>query len=200
MKSYTLKKISGTPVWEAIPAAEIDISYAGETDVRAWAKLCWDETGIYVNLQAHEAVIRCEELGPLDPVCEDSCLEFFIRPTEALRYFNFEYNFACNVYLGYGSDVDKSIRLIMLDQKATFQPKSYRTEDGWGVTYHIPFDFIRRFFPEFTAYEGLQFYGNFYRSGEKTVSPAGMSWNPINPSEYSFHCPAFFGQLILGGE
>ena len=75
-----------------------------------------------------------------------------------------------------------------------------KTEDGWGVTYHIPFTFIRLFFPDFKAYEGLKFYGNFYRSGEKAASPFGMSWNPIDPSGTTFHCPAFYGQLILGGE
>lgn len=200
MKSYTLKKINGAPNWDAISAVEIDISYRGINNVQAWAKLCWDETGIYVNMRAKEAEIRCEELDPLGPVCEDSCLEFFIRPTEALNYFNFEYNSACNVFLGYGTGIDNLIRLIMQDQKATFQPKSYTTDDGWGITYHIPFTFIRQFFPAFEAYEGLQFYGNFYRSGEKTASPGGMSWNPIDLSRRTFHCPAFFGQLILGGE
>lgn len=200
MKSYTLKKINGTPNWDTIPAVEIDIPYGGVGTVQAWGQLAWDETGIYVNLRAKEAVIRCEELEPLSPVCEDSCLEFFIRPTEALNYFNFEYNYACNVYLGYGTGNKDLIRLIMQDQKATFQPKSYKTEDGWGVTYHIPFTFIRQFFPNYEAYEGLKFYGNFYRSGEKAESPFGMSWNPIDPNGTTFHCPAFYGQLILGGE
>ena len=200
MKSYTLKKVKGTPDWASLPAAEISIPYGGEGTVQAWGQLAWDETGIYVNLHAKEEFIRCEELEPLSPVCEDSCLEFFIRPTEALNYFNFEYNFACNVYLGYGTGPKDLIRLMMRDQKATFQPKSYKTEDGWGVTYHIPFTFIRLFFPDFKAYEGLKFYGNFYRSGEKAASPFGMSWNPIDPSGTTFHCPAFYGQLILGGE
>jgi hypothetical protein len=117
-----------------------------------------------------------------------------------MRYFNIEYNPACNVYLGYGSCLQNLVRLILDPEKTSFHPNAYRCDDGWGITYHVPFTFIQQFFPEFEAYEGLQFYGNFYRSGEKTVSPAGMSWNPINPSEYSFHCPAFFGQLILGGE
>ena len=200
MKSYTLKKVNGAPNWDAISAVEIDITYGGSQDLQAWGKLCWDETGIYVNMQAKEAEIRCEVLDPLGPVCEDSCLEFFIRPTEALNYFNFEYNSACNVFLGYGTGIDNLIRLIPQDQKATFQPKAYRTEDGWGVTYHIPYTFIRQFFPGFEAYEGLQFYGNFYRSGEQAAAPYGMSWNPIDPSGHTFHCPAFYGQLILGGE
>lgn len=200
MNTYTLKKVTGAPDWAVIPAAEITIAYGGVSTVRAWAQLAWDCSGIYVNLRAAEASIRCEELEPLGAVCEDSCLEFFIRPTEAMNYFNFEYNFACNVYLGYGTGNNDLIRLIMDDQKATFQTKSYKTEDGWGVSYHIPFTFIRQFFPAFEAYEGLQFYGNFYRSGEKAESPYGMAWNEIEPTGITFHCPEYFGQLILGGE
>ena len=200
MKSYTLKKISGAPNWDAVSSVEIDIPYGGESAVQAFAKLCWDETGIYVNLYAKEAEIRCAELEPLGAVCEDSCLEFFVRPTEAMNYFNFEYNPACNVFLGYGTGKNDLIRLIMPDQKAAFKPESYTTADGWGITYHIPFTFVRQFFPAFEAYEGLQFYGNFYRSGEKAACPIGKSWNPIDPNSYTFHCPAFFGQLVLGGE
>lgn len=200
MKSYTLKKISGTPDWDAIAALQIDVPYQEPADIQAWAKLCWDETGIHVNLQTKEKNIRCQELQPLDPICEDSCLEFFIRPTEAMQYFNFEYNLACNIYLGFGSCIDDSIRLVPNDQKALFHPRSYRTEDGWGITYHIPFTFIQLFFPGFQAQEGLQFYGNCYKCGDKTVQPHYLSWNPIQPGVLSFHCPAFFGRMILGGE
>ena len=195
-----MKKVCGTPNWEALDAAEISIPYGGESKVQAWGQLAWDETGIYVNMYAKEAEIRCLELNPLDPVCVDSCLEFFIRPTESLNYFNFEYNFACNVFLGFGTSTADLFRLIPADQKALFQPKSYKTEDGWGITYHIPFSFIRQFFPAFEAYEGLHFRGNFYRSGEQAACPIGKSWNPIDPSAYSFHCPNFYGELILGGE
>ena len=200
MNTYTLKKVNGAPDWASVPAAQITIPYGGVSTVQAWAKLCWDESGIYVNMQAKEASIRCEELEPLGAVCEDSCLEFFIRPTEATNYFNFEYNFACNVYLGYGAENGQLIRLILEDQKATFRAASYKTDDGWGITYHIPFAFINQFFPHFKAYEGLQLYGNFYRSGEKAEAPFGMSWNEIEPTGTSFHCPTYFGRLVLGGE
>lgn len=200
MNSYTLKKVNGTPDWDAIEALNIDIPYRHETEVQAWAKLCWAETGIHVNLRAKEENIRCQELEPLSPICEDSCLEFFIRPTEALHYFNFEYNFACNVYLGYGTGNADLIRLIMHDQKATFHPQSYKTDDGWGITYHIPFTFIKQFFPTFEAYEGLKFYGNCYKCGDKTVKPHYLSWNKIDLPKLTFHSPQFYGQLILGGE
>lgn len=200
MKSYTLKKINGTPNWDAIPAMEINVPYRTPADIEAWAKLCWDETGIYVNLRAREEHIRCEETGPLAMICQDSCLEFFVRPTESMAYFNFEFNPACGLYLGHGWGIHRLIRLVVGDEQETFAPKSYRTDDGWGITFHMPFTFVQHFFPDFKAYEGLKFYGNCYKCGDFTVQPHYLSWNPIDLPELTFHAPEFFGQWILGGE
>ncbi|MBE6947902.1 MAG: hypothetical protein E7454_06620 [Ruminococcaceae bacterium] len=199
MKSYTLKKISGAPNWGEIPTLNIDIVHR-PADVRAWAQLCWDETGIYVNLKAEEQDIRCEENGPLAMICLDSCLECFIRPTEALSYFNFEFNPAGKLYLGYGVDMPGLVRLAVQDEQATFHPQPYRTDNGWGLTFQIPFTFIQHFLPEFKAYEGLNFYGNCYKCGDHTNHPHYLSWNTLKPGVLDFHCPAYFGRMILGGE
>lgn len=200
MKSYTLKKVNGTPNWDEIPTLNIDVTYRRIADVQAWAQLCWDETGIYVHLKARENNIRCEELDPMPMVCLDSCLEFFIRPTEALTYFNFEYNPACRLYLGYGVDMPGLVRLAMQDEQEAFHPQSYRTEDGWGITFHIPFTFIQHFFPDFKAYEGLKFYGNCFKCGDHTDHPHHLSWNRVELERVNFHTPQFFGRMILGGE
>ena len=200
MKSYTLKKISGAPNWDAIPALDIDIPYRTPADIQAWAQLCWDETGIYVNLRTREEHIRCEETGPLPMICNDSCLEFFIRPTESMAYFNFEFNLACGLWLGHGLNANDLVRLVVSDEKELFHPQSYRTDDGWGITFHVPFSFIRHFFPDFKAYEGLQFYGNCYKCGDLTVQEHYLSWNKIEQEKLSFHTPQFFGRMILGGE
>lgn len=203
MKSYILKKNSGVPHWENIPALEINVPYLERADIQAWARLCWDDSGIHVNLQAREANIRCQETGPLPVICEDSCLEFFIRPTQAMSYFNFEWNPACGLWLGHGWNAKQLIRLAVTEEKDDlFHPQSYKTDDGWGITFHIPFAFIRHFFPDFKAYEGLEFHGNCYKCGDCTVQPHFLSWNPIDldkQGQLSFHAPEYFGRMILGG-
>ena len=201
MNCYTLKKVSGTPNWAAVPVLPIDVPCNGEKDIdiQATAQLCWDETGIYVHLQAKEKDIRSEYEGFLCEVCEDSCLEFFIRPTEALSYFNFEFNPNCALWLGYGGGEAGLVRLVIQKQQKMFRHKANRTDDGWEIFYHIPFTFIRHFLPEFDPKEGTQFYGNCYKCGDKTVRQHYFAWNPINPEELNFHCPEFFGRMILGG-
>ena len=200
MKTYTLKKISGTPDWDTIPELEINVPYRIPADIEAWGKLCWDDTGIHVNLRAREEHIRCEETGPLPRICRDSCLEFFFRPSETMAYFNFEFNPACGLTLGHGWGIHRTVRLTVPDEKATFNPESYRTADGWGITYHVPFTFIQHFFPDFKAYEGLELYGNCYKCGDLTVQPHYLSWNPIELERLTFHSPQFFGKLIFGGK
>lgn len=167
-------------------------------DIRAQGQLCWDEAAIYVRLRAWETEIRAEHSGLLQSVCEDSCLEFFLRPTDDLRYFNFEFNPNCALYLGYGTNVTELTRLIVADEPALFQPKAARLSDGWEITYRVPFAFIRRFFPDFTPCEGLAMYGNCYKCGDLTVRQHYLSWNPMRCDTPQFHRPQDFGRLILG--
>ena len=200
MKSYTLKKISGAPDWSTIPVLYMDTQlWSDPVDIQAQAQLCWDQEAIYVRLKAVEKDIRAEYTGQLDMVCEDSCLEFFLRPTESLRYINIEFNPNCALYLGYGSSIYDSVRLIQSPEN-NFSPKAQRNEDGWEISYRVPFQFIQLFFPDFVPAENTQFYGNFYKCGDETPHPHYFLWQPVTEKPASsFHSPAEFGRLILGG-
>lgn len=201
MKSYTLYKVNGTPDWSKIPVMPIDTPYKGSEKfpITAQAQLCWDDEGILVHLSAVESDIRNELTGPLDSVCNDSCLEFFFSPTEAPTYFNIEFNLNCAMYLGYGNCIDDLIRLTF-EGENRFDPHANRTNDGWEIFYHVPFSFVKQFFPGFKAYEGLHFRGNCYKCGDLTPNPHYFSWNPIVGEPFTFHRPDCYGELILGGE
>ena len=200
MRNYTILRKPENLDWSTIPAASIDnLLWTPSVDITSQAQLCYDEEAIYVRLSAKEANIRAEENGPLGTPCQDSCLEFFFAPIEGDdRYMNVEFSSTGCLFLGIGSNRYNIVRL--LPQGNPFQAAPALTADGWEIVYQIPVSFIRQFFPAFEAYEGLQFYGNFYRSGEKAAAPYGMSWHPIEPTGTTFHCPEYFGQLILGGE
>ncbi len=196
MKSYTITKKSETLDWTTIPVAPIDIHLQEEAvDIAASAQLCYDEKAIYVRLAAKEANIRAEYTDVLSQVCEDSCLEFFFSPIWGDdRYFNIEYNPNCCVYLGMGSGVHDLIRLVP-GAPIPFSPKAIRTEDGWEIIYQIPFEFIRRFFPEFAPISGTKMRGNFYKCGDKTVQQHYLCWNMITSNPVSFHRPCDYGIL-----
>ena len=110
------------------------------------------------------------------------------------RYFNIEYNPNCCVYLGFASGVHDLVRLIS-ESGIPFLPHSVRTEDGWEITYQIPFEFIRRFFPDFAPTSGTKMRGNFYKCGDLTVKEHYLCWNMITCDPVSFHRPCDFGLL-----
>lgn len=195
MKTYTILKRPETLDWANIPTALIDIHLQKEcVDISATGQLCYDEEALYVRLAAKEKNIRAEYTGLLDQPCQDSCLEFFFSPIEGdSRYFNIEFNPNHCLYLGIGSSIHDLVRLI--PQKDVLSPQATRTCDGWEITYHIPFEFIRRFFPDFNPTSGTKIRGNFYKCGDLTVQKHYLCWNKINSVPVSFHRPCDFGIL-----
>lgn len=201
MRTYTMKKVNGAPDWSEIPVMPIDnLLWTDSIDITAQAQLCWDAENIYIRQEAVEPHIRREGTGLLARVCEDSCLEFFLRPTDRLEYFNFEWNPNLALWLGYGRERDTQARLLVPDAEELFDAKVEMTPKGWVLTYRVPFAFIRRFFPEFRVTEGLQIRGNCYKCGDETVKPHYLAWNPIVNDTPAFHVPTQFGCLIFGGE
>lgn len=204
MRSYTIKKVQGAPDWSTIPVMPIDNQPWGEpVDISAQAQICWDEENLYIRQEAWEQHIRREENGPLCRVCNDSCLEFFFRPTERMDFFNFEINPNRAIYLGYGNGQDTLLRINFQSKRDTIMQEKLDiqteiTETGWVLTYKIPFAFVRRFFPEFQPKVGLQAYGNAYKCGDETEQIHYIAWNPIDWPEPAFHRPEQFGRLIFG--
>lgn len=196
MKSYTIVKKPSILDWSVIPLVEIDTQLQKEpVDITATGQLCYDENAIYVRLAAKEKHIRAEHNGLLDEVCEDSCLEFFLAPVYGdKRYINIEYNPNCAIYLGIASKLDDLVRLIP-EFGFPFSPITKKTEGGWEITYQIPFEFIRRFFPDFVPASGTKMRGNFFKCGDLTIQEHYLCWNMITCNPVSFHRSCDFGVL-----
>ncbi|MBO5339736.1 MAG: carbohydrate-binding family 9-like protein [Oscillospiraceae bacterium] len=204
MKTYTITKVSGQPDWEAIPALEMDVSYRKKLEdipIRAWTQVAYNEDALLIRQRALEPVLRTELTGLTDEVCEDSCLELFFCPVEGdLRYFNIEYTPICNRFLGFGSGIPDLVRLLPDENNDRFDPVVTTFEGGWELTYQIPYEFIRRFFPNFAPETGKTMRVNCSKCGNKTVTPHWLTWNPLPYSDthFTFHNPSEYGQMIFG--
>lgn len=197
MREYTITKVNGNPNWNQIPELSIDHQlWDTNTDITAGAQLCWDASYLYVRMFAEEHPIRRELSGVLDSVCDDSCLEFFLQPTETVSYINVEMNPNCAVFLGFGSCLENLIRLLPEDWDP-LQPAASVEEGKWSVTYHLPVSMIQQFYPSFVPKSGLRMKGNFYKCGDMTPNPHFLSWNRVGCIEPAFHKPEYFGTLIL---
>jgi hypothetical protein len=74
-------------------------------------------------------------------------------------------------------------------------PEIQRFEDGWSVTYQIPYRFIRHFCPTFEVVSGGTIRANCYKCGDKTVQRHYIAWNPIVQETPAFHVPEKFGLM-----
>ncbi|MBR2934249.1 MAG: carbohydrate-binding family 9-like protein [Oscillospiraceae bacterium] len=204
MKTYTITKVSGSPDWSAIPALEMNESYyktLEEIPVRAWTQIAYNDEALLIRQWTREPNIRRELTGMLDEVCEDSCLEVFLCPIEGdERYINVEYNPNRSRYLGFGTGIPDLVRLVPEDNNDAFDPKVTMTEDGWELTYRIPYAFIRRFFPDFAPEAGKAMRVNCSKCGNLTEIPHWLTWNrlPCTPTSFTFHLPSKFGRMIFG--
>ena len=198
MNTYTIIKKPSCLNWESVPSVSMDYAlHTEQIPISATAQVCYDDKALYVRLSAKEKNIRAVYTEPLDPPCEDSCLEFFFSPINGdLRYFNIEMNPNCCIYLGIASGIPDLVRLIPEDG-IPFSPKAAFIEGGWEVTYEVPFEFIRRFFPTFAPASGTTMRGNFFKCGELTDPQHFFSWNPISEDIISFHRPCDFGLLVF---
>ena len=198
MKTYTIVKTDAAPNWNSVPGLDIDcILWEPDCGVRMTQKLCYDEKYLYVHQQAVEENIRAEYSGPLSPVHEDSCMEFFFAPGQDSRYFNFEINPNACFDIGFGPDRANHIRLCHRAEQELFCAECLRCDGGWTAEYRIPLSFIRIFFPEFSLSSGTRFRANCYKCGDKTAKAHYLSWNPIPLERPNFHCPEYFGEMVL---
>ena len=113
MKEYVVKRVSGKPSWADVEPLKIEVRYANtKDDVSAEAKVCYDESGIYVHLSTNEPHSPAKGKDFLCEPCLDSCLEFFFSPLEDdERYMNLEFNPNGIYYFGIGTSIKTLVRL-----------------------------------------------------------------------------------------
>lgn len=200
MNIYTVCPLTGNaPDWDAIAAVESENRlWTPPLDVRMTTQLCYGADALWLHQRAWERDIRAAYTEPLSMVCQDSCMEFFCSPQPGDgRYFNFEVNPNGCLYLGFGHDRHRSVRLAPKDAADLFAITARRCDGGWEIFYRIPASFFQVFFPDFAFRPGMEMRANFYKCGDLTPIPHYFSWNLVTSPTPDFHRPADFGLLRL---
>jgi len=150
-------------------------------------------------METDETEIRAEERGLSGQVHTDSCMEFFLNadPVNSNQYVNWEFNPAGALCLAVGSHRYDRHDIQIDAYMDLFQVKTNIRDNGWSVEFRIPFAFLLSCFPLLQIKRGHVMRGNFYKCGDKTARPHYACWSPIDLPYPDFHCPAFFGTLIL---
>ena len=200
MKQYRIARVSEKPDWSAIEVLSMETKYLQTQDnVKAFAQICYNDEGILVHLWAEVPEIRAVEHGPVGLPCEDSCLEFFFQPVEGdNRYINLEFNFNGCYYLGTGTGISDLMRLLPdANAENLFEQDIRKTESGWEIFYKIPYDFIRRLFPDFEAAAGKRMRANCYACSDLTVPHYYLSWSQVSTDPFTFHNSSCFGAMTF---
>lgn len=216
MKQLSIKKISVTGISaQEIPALfkKNDIAYNRVENVN-WPEafpycpkmefgIAHTEDAFLIHYRVEEQSVRAVAKKDNDNVWEDSCAEFFINPAGDGLYYNIECNCAGTLLLGVGegrnnrqlaaTEITRQIDRWASLGRAPFETRNQPTR--WELALRIPYSVFFRH--SITSLDGLTLRGNFYKCGDNLPVPHFISWNPIGTPTPDFHCPQFFGQVII---
>ena len=147
--------------------------------------------------------LRAATIDDQGPVWEDSCVEFFCQIPGDRHYINFETNcigaMVASRRLGRAEDVQPFTpeEMAQIERHCSFPRQAIEERDGWfewQVELRIPLTLIfREIKPTFPQRLRV----NFYNCADRTKKPHFLSWQPINLPNPNFHCPEFFGEIVL---
>ena len=158
---------------------------------------------LFLKFAVRGEQLRAVTVEDQGPVWEDSCVEFFCQVPGDNHYMNFETNcvgaMVASRRLGRDEDVQPlpPEEMALIERKCSFPREVIEEKDGlfeWTVELKIPLSLIfREKEPSFP----LTLRANFYKCADKTKKPHFVSWQPINLPAPNFHCPEFFGEIVL---
>ena len=156
---------------------------------------------ILLKYYVTEEWFKAEKTESNQAVYEDSCVEFFVSPSDDGIYYNLEFNGIGTCLMGSGTTRENSTRadpgiISGIRRKTSVGEISVSERSGefsWTITLAIPLNVF--FHHEITELEGRVFRANFYKCGDKLSVPHYLTWNPVATDTPDYHRPEFFGLL-----
>ncbi len=199
---YVIKRKT-TPDFTDIEKAKIDkVVWIDQYKPETTAQVIYD-----TQAQAFVACLTCAESDPVatfqnfgDPVCHDSCMEWFCCFDIADgRYINFETNALGTLQSGFGFDRHERRRINQFLSPEEM-PKIIvnKTATTWSATITVKTSSLEKIYGHPLSFEnGTKLKGNFYKCGDKTKIVHYNMWNPVGTEKPDFHTPQYFGDLSI---
>jgi len=158
----------------------------------------YSDEGFHAHFDAYEKNPRAEVTEQQGPVCDDSCLEWFINfdPVHTDRYFNIEMNAKGIANMGFRKDRYDNTPVAVEDIE-TMKIKAEIFEDHWTVDYTVPFELLKKYIPDYEFKKGLKHPANVYKCGDETEFPHFGCWKMVNREKPDFHIPSYFGRMTI---
>lgn len=186
---YKINQVNWPEAFPEKPEVTVGISNSQD-----WLQLTYHVRGYQLR------AVTTEDQGP---VWEDSCVEFFCQVPGDDHYMNFETNcigaMVASRRKGRAEDVQPlpPEQMARIKRRCTYPRQAITEQDGWfewKVELQIPLDLI---FGERKPVFPQTLRANFYKCADLTKKPHFLSWQPIPLPKPDFHCPQFFGEIVL---
>jgi hypothetical protein len=219
MPQYTIPRAPGPPAldqawapdaWLGAHVGDLAHTVSGATahQPRTQFKLLYDDAALYVAFRVDDRYVRAAPRAYQDPVCEDSCVEFFFTPGTDVEagYFNLEMNCGgarlFKHQRGRGNDVqpvseEDARRIEIYHSLPEIVDPEIAEPVAWEVAYRLPVDILRAYAAVQTPAPGVSWRGNLYKCGDATSQPHWLAWAPVNVAQPDFHRPEYFGTLVF---
>ncbi len=170
------------------------------------AKLLYDESTLYVFFRVKDQYVRAVAEQFHDPVCQDSCVEFFFTcgTDIATGYFNLETNCSGMLLFYHQIKKGKNARAVATEDCKQIKVVSSLPEKVdpevteptlWTVKYALPIDILRKYASVDAPGPHVLWKANFYKCADKTSHPHWLTWNPVDRPSPNFHLPQYFGTI-----
>ncbi len=173
-------------------------------------KLLYNNKGISGIFSIEDKYMLCRQNKNMDPVWNDSCVEFFVKPFRNKGYFNFEFNCLGILYASYIVDPERTefgfkdfIPFGSMDCnevetfssiKAPIEPECIESIN-WTLQFFIPYSLLERYTGILDFENSNEWSCNFYKCADESSHPHWISWSPVN--KLNFHAPESFGKLLF---
>ena len=200
------------PAWSSVTSLHIRHFHPQSSNHRPVtdAKLLHDGRNIHVLFRVRDRYVRSVVTTMHGPVCQDSCVEFFLRPQPDKGYFNFEINAGGTLHASYIEDwkrlpdgrfaESKFLKPELAREVSIFhslpdviEPEIANSTE-WFIECCVPLPVLERCVGAIGPLHGQEWRANFYKCGDRTSRPHWASWAPIG-TELNFHAPEFFAPL-----
>ena len=176
------------PCWRAGEEARIEHFHASSSTHRpvVRTKLMYDAANVYLRFRVEDRYVVAKHTEFQDPVCRDSCVEFFVQPRASGGYFSFEIN-CCGVLLSYyiedpvrtADGFAKFTRLsaehgrrIRITHSLPSLIVPEREEPVvWHIGCAIPLDVVEAYTGPLGPLEGQTWRGNFFKCADDSSHP-----------------------------
>lgn len=200
------------PAWRVANTLAVDRFHArsSEHHPRARVRQLFDAAGIYTLFQVEDRYVRSVQTDLNDPVCTDSCAEFFVQPKPDRGYLNFEINCGGTLHCSFVEDATRTpqgfrkwtpvspelaARIRIWHSLPQVVEPEISAPTTWRVAFFVPFSFFEHYVGALGTLPGQEWRANYYKCGDRTSHPHWATWAPIEV--LNFHQPDCFGPIRL---